>query len=379
MSRNRSIIGFVTGWIALLVVVLAGFAQVGSAAPSLQAEVRNCYRVALQETPRWISSVTWIVDSSRLLVVDPHRDALLSYDPQGRSTLLRPVQSSGTAKVLPAMVARTEEGFLLEKVDGHFLGLDGQLRAIRENVPLWKSAAASEHVGSLYQWTVAGDSLVGFGTLTRPDQSFNRGFLRAPLRLDGKAEMLKAFANEDFYLLSGYSYLASLGDEAYFVLMDKRPAIYRAAPGSGVERLKAFPDEYRIRPDFRTRMTGPKTAPDHYAEVKGFAMPAGLYAQDGLLYLLTRRPDGPGKTAWWLYQIDPQRDVILGRVQLPTSADHLTVVPGERNWFVFERGPVVANSSVLQRISQKISSMVVIQSSAIRSLAVSATCSDAGK
>src|SRR5882724_1294495 len=240
MSRNRSIIGFVTGWIALLVVVLAGFAQVGSAAPSLQAEVRNCYRVALQETPRWISSVTWIVDSSRLLVVDPHRDALLSYDPQGRSTLLRPVQSSGTAKVLPAMVARTEEGFLLEKVDGHFLGLDGQLRAIRENVPLWKSAAASEHVGSLYQWTVAGDSLVGFGTLTRPDQSFNRGFLRAPLRLDGKAEMLKAFANEDFYLLSGYSYLASLGDEAYFVLMDKRPAIYRAAPGSGVERLKAF-------------------------------------------------------------------------------------------------------------------------------------------
>jgi hypothetical protein len=313
------------------------------------------------------------------LVVDPHRDAFLSFDSQGRSTALPPVESRGPAKVLPAVVARTDEGFLLEKVDGHFLGLDSQLRTVRESVPEWKNATAREYVGSLYQWTVAGDRLVGFGTITQPDQRFERGFLRAPLRLDGKAEMLKPFANEDFYLLSGYSFLASLGDEAYFVVMDKRPAIYRAAPGSGVERLKAFPDEYRIRPDFHTHMTGPKTAPAHYAELESFAMPAGIYAQDGLLYLLTRRPDGPGKTAWWLYQIDPQRDVILGRVQLPTSADHLTVVPGEKSWFVFERGPVVANPSVPQRISQKISSLMVIQSSAIRSLAVSAICSDAGK
>jgi hypothetical protein len=374
--RNRSIVGITMGWTGLLVVALVGFATVGSAAPSLRAEARNCYRVPLLEPPRWISSAAWIEDSSRLLVVDPHRDALISYDFQGRST---PLQLSGTAKVLPATVARTAEGFLLEKVDGHFLGLDSQLRTVRESVPVWKNAKASEHVGSLYQWTVVGDQLVGFGAITRLDQRFELGFLRAPLRLDGKAEMLRPFANEDFYLLSGYSYLASLGDEAYFVLMDKRPAIYRAVPGSGVERLRAFPDEYRIRPDFHTRMTGPKTAPDHYAELKGFAMPAGLYAQDGLLYLLTRRPDGPGKTAWWLYQIDPQRDLILGRVQLPTSSDHLTVVPGERSWFVFERGPVVANSSVLQRISQTISSMVVIQSSAIRSLAVSATCSDVGK
>jgi hypothetical protein len=334
--------------------------------------------MALEESPRWISSAAWIEDSSRLLVVDPHRNALLSYDPQGHSTRLPALHLNG-AEVLPATVARTEDGFLLESVEGRFLGLDGQFRAVREHAPAWKSAAG-EHLGSLYQWTVADDKLVGFGTLTRPDRSFERGFIRVPVRLGGKAEMLKAFANEDFYLLSGYSFLASLGDEAYFVLMDKRPAIYRAVPGNQrVEKLNAFPDEYRIRPDFLTRMTGSKSAPAHYAELETFTTPAGLYAQDGLLYLLTRRPDGKAKTAWWLYQIDPKKDVILGRVQLPTSAAHLTVVPGEASWFVFERGPVVPNPSRVQKIAQEISSLVVIPSSAIRSLSMSGVCSGAGK
>jgi len=273
-------------------------------------------------------------------------------------------------------MARTDQGFLLELINGNFASLDRQLRASAENAPPdWKSASG-EHVGSLYQWTLAGDELIGVGTLTGPNPSlgFRLGLLRAPATLDGRVELLKKLNNEDFYLLSGYSYLASDRDEGYFLLMDKRPAIYRISAETGeIEKLRAFPDEYRIRPTFRTRMTGPKSAPAHYAELETFTMPAGLFAQDGLLYLLTRRPDGNSRTAWWLYQIDPGKDVILGRVQLPTAADHLTVVPGESSWCLIERGPV----GPMQQ--QRISSMVLIPTSAVRSLSISGACSLAGK
>jgi hypothetical protein len=368
---NHSVAG-IAGWTAGLVVALASLGPLSSTASS-RSESRGCSRVALQESPLWISDATSLGDvTSRLLVVDPYRNKLISYDPQGHATWLPDVQLGGS-KEFPASVAKTETGFLLEATDGHFVSLDDQFHALRQNAPAWKSAAG-ERVGSLYQWTIAGDKLFGLGTLTKPDRSFQRGFLRAPVGLDGKVELLRAFANEDFYLLSGYSYVASLGDEAYFVSMDKLPAIYRATPESrDVQKLKAFPDEYRIRPDFQTRMTGPKSAAAHYAELATFTMPAGLYAQDGRLYLLTRRPGGTAKTVWWLYQIDPEKDVILGRVQLPTTADHLTVVPGERNWLVFERGPVEA----IQQ--QKISSMLVIPSVAIHSLSLPETCSGTGK
>ena len=213
VSRNRRITGIVTGWKVLLVMALVGVVQLGRAT-SRGAELRHCYRVSLQEPPSWISSATWIEDSSRLLVVDPYRNEFISYGP-----------------------------------DGRFVGLDGQFRAVRENALVWKSAA-SKRVGSLYQWKVAGDELVAFGTLARPDLGFDRGL---------------------------------------------------SAHQAG-----------------RT---------------------AGIYAQDGMLYLLTRRPGGKAKTAWWLFQIVPKKDVSLGRGQL-TTVNHLTVMPGERSWYIFENGQV---------------------------------------
>jgi len=372
MTRNHRIVRIAESWAALLIMLVILVALVGGP-PTASAATRSCYRVSLDHPPHWISGAISVEDGSRLLLVDPYTNDLITYDLQGRSTRLPSPRLSGTTEFLPARVVKSGEGFLLDLVDGRLVSLDGQLRTLRESTPVWKSIEG-EHVGSLYQWTVAGDKLVGFGTLTKPDLSFIRGVLRAPAQSSGNVEILEKFASESFYLLSGYSFLASLGDEAYFVLMDKQPAIYRIVPGSQVpQRLKAFPDEYRSRPDFHTRMTGPKSAPAHYAELETFTMPAGLYAQDGMLYLLTRKPDGKAKTAWWLYQIDPQKDVILGRVQLPTAAHHLTVVPGETSWSFFERGPVEPFQQ------QKISSMVVIPSSAIRSLAVSVSCSSAGK
>ncbi|MFY9819777.1 MAG: hypothetical protein WAM82_00240 [Thermoanaerobaculia bacterium] len=357
----------VTVWTALLVVLLAG------AARPTPAEPLKCNRVTFQKPPLWISGAAGTDDGSGLLVVDPFRNQLVSYDSQGGSQTVSAPHLKSAKDFLPARIAKTAGGFLLETADGSLVGLDKQLRVTREST-LTQKSLTEEHVGSLYQWTLAGDKLVGFGTLTKTGQSYELGFLRAPLQPSGQVEMLKPFANGDFYLL-GYSYLATLGDDVYFVLMDKHPAIYRVSPGSAkVEKLKSFPAEYQILPDFQTPPPkGPKSAPARYAELETFTMPAGLYAQDGILYLLTRKPDGPAATAWWVYKIDPRKDVILGRMKLPTSANHLLIVPTAENWFAIERGRVE------EKQRQQIQSMVVLPSAAISSLSVPATCSSLKK
>jgi hypothetical protein len=367
MSRK---IRVAMGWTALLAMALGGLAWPGWAA---SGGPQSCKRVNFEVPPLWISGATGIDNGSELLVVDPIRNQLVSYDSQGGSQKVSAPRLKSATEFLPAKIASAEGGFLLEMADGSLVGLDKQLQVTRENT-LTQKSLAGEHVGSLYQWTVTGDKLVGFGTLTKTGQSYELGFLRAPLQPAGKVEMLKPFANGDFYLL-GYSYLATLGDDVYFVLMDKHPAIYRVTPGSTkVEKLKSFPDEYQVLPDFRSPPArGPKSAPARFAELETFSMPVGLYAQNGMLYLLTRQPAGMGATAWWLFKIDPRKDAILGRTKLPTTANHLTLVPTEGSWFAIERGRVE------EKQRQQIQSMVVLPSAAISSLSVPATCSSLKK
>lgn len=358
-----------TVWTALLVVALVGLWRPGWAAPGARATPgpSGCNRVTFQEPPLWLSGATWLENSSQLLIVDPYQNKLIAYDLQGKPTVLPAPRLSSSGEFMPAKITSTRDGFLLELVDGSLVSLDRKLGVVREDVLPRKSAMGGEHVGALYQWTVAGDQLVAFGTLTKPDGSFRLGLFRAPLRSAGGAEMLKPFQEGNFYLL-GY-YLANLGSDVYFVSMDKHPAIYRVSPGKRpLKKLASFPEKYRVRPDLKTPMTGPKSAPARYAELETLSMPAGLYAQDGMLYLLTRTPEGNGKTAWWLHKIDPEKDAILGQVKLPTTANHLTLVPAGKSWIAIERGPVEP------RQQQQIRSMVTIPSSAISSLSVSEAC-----
>src|SRR5437764_15418965 len=72
-----------------------------------------------------------------------------------------------------------------------------------------------------------------------------------------------------------------------------------------------------------------------------------------MLYLLALSPSET-QTIWWLYQIDPLRDKIIGRVLLPTAAQHITLVPTSAYWFIFEKG------SVQDPGRQKIGSLLAI-------------------
>jgi len=148
--------------------------------------------------------------------------------------------------------------------------------------------------------------------------------------------------------------------------MAKHPSLYRVIDGNAEKLKNALPPKYATRPDFKTPMTGKSNAPAHYEELETFSIPAGLYAQDGYLYLLTREPASEGKTIWWFYQIDPAgTGSVRGRVRLPTNANHLTVIPTpDQGWMFIERSKVEPSQK------QKIGPVVVISNAAIRSLSI---------
>jgi len=153
--------------------------------------------------------------------------------------------------------------------------------------------------------------------------------------------------------------------------MTEKPSIFKF-PRTGKQRiaqLKSFPEEYRRAPKLRTASTGSKSQEAPFKEIEGLTIPVGLYGQDGLLYLLTRKPRARGGATWLLHKIDPKSDRVLGQSQLPTTAKHLTVVNTGDNWYVFEKGSVQPDGS------QKIDSMLIIPNSVIKSLKVPEICS----
>jgi hypothetical protein len=69
-------------------------------------------------------------------------------------------------------------------------------------------------------------------------------------------------------------------------------------------------------------------------------MPVGLYGWEGFLFVLTREPAQGGGTRWMIHKIDPRKDAVVGSSQIPTRANHLTVVPGPKKWAFLEKGRV---------------------------------------
>jgi hypothetical protein len=171
--------------------------------------------------------------------------------------------------------------------------------------------------------------------------------------------------DDSSYYLLGNSYLAAEKGICYFLAMGKNPSLYRISTSGDnrPERLDVLPNEYRTRPEFKTRMTGKSSAALRFAELETFSVISGLYAQDGKLYLLARRPNGTAGTSWLLFKIDPNRRKIVGHIMLPTSADFLTVIISPDKWFMLERG------RLSEEQHQEIKSLLVIDKSSIASLA----------
>lgn len=328
----------------------------------------SCYRLDLQGPPTWISSgATWDKERQRFLVVDPVSDQVVAYNLQGERQTISQLDRG----LRPVKIARSSDGFVVEVANGSMLSFDRRFAMTggRNNAKLSPPDDAS-----LYQWVSDGSGgLVAFAAVGRGNAQ--HGFFR--VQKNSKLQLLLEAEDElqkNFYLL-GYPYIADLAGETFFVSMSARPALYRVRNGKA-EKLNDLPGKYGIRPQLRTSMTGAPSAVLRFAELETFSMPAGLYAaQDGFLYLLTREPAGEGKTKWLLHQIEAKTGNFLGWVRLPTSANHLTVIPTpDRGWLFIEKGKVVLTADKKHHANDKLGPLVVISNDAIRSLSPVTSC-----
>lgn len=340
-----------------------------AAAACLQGSVAfatssTCFSVPIKEKPRWISGAVLSENPTRLIVVDPVQNKLFAYSPSGKRE--SPPSPKLRQKFEPTTLSKVGANeFLLEQADGSLIRINKTLATEGPAFfPQSNKVSGDYEVGSFFQWQpVGGDkgTIVAYGSLIKGDR-IDQGFFRVSLRGKQAPEMLTPLKDKALYVL-GNPYIATIGDTAYYLAMEKQPAIYRAQSGRPAEKLDALPDSLRNRPDFKTPFTGPTTAEAHFAELETFTVASGLYAQNELLYVLGRRPEGNGRTAWFLYAIDPKQDKIVGPttgLRLPTTANHLTVVPSDKMWFVIERSRVGA------RQSQDIGPMLMIPNEAIK-------------
>jgi hypothetical protein len=98
-----------------------------------------------------------------------------------------------------------------------------------------------------------------------------------------------------------------------------------------------------------------------FAEIERSFMVSGIYGWEGRLYLLIRRPRrGVEASTWSLTRIDPETGATSGRIDLPTTAPHVTLIPGPESWAVLEKGRVQGFGQ------QDIPSLLLIPSSAFR-------------
>ncbi len=147
----------------------------------------------------------------------------------------------------------------------------------------------------------------------------------------------------NFYLRTP-SYLATIGDTGYVLLLDEQPALAEVRLGyNGMHKLESFPSGFRSRPSLENLPSlESRKATAVFKLLERTRMPTGIYGRGQYLYLLAKHAmTDDGDTAWWLIKLDPRNEGReISRRRLPTGAAHLAIVPGEGVWTAIEIGPV---------------------------------------
>ncbi|HSS79024.1 MAG TPA: hypothetical protein VLV54_20050 [Thermoanaerobaculia bacterium] len=201
----------------------------------------------------------------------------------------------------------------------------------------------------------AGAGLLGFAVLHRNEKPW-QGYVRLSLKPFELVELIEEVnhnAPEDkVFRLLGEAITSTAG--GHFALRYAQPTfILKLAPDK--RRLKCFPQEFERLPRLPD-LGGFAAAAALYKALENSTAATGLYGRGDLLYLLTRKPSPKG-TIWQIWQIDPQRDVVVRSLTLPTTANHVFLAPGSRDWAVIEKGAVKEGGK------QAIRSMLLIPSS----------------
>jgi hypothetical protein len=358
---------FLLASVLLLVVV---------AAPAAPAE-NACTRVALDPRPAWLSSLLWLpAPLDRILAVDPALNRLLLYGPDGKGSIVpEPPQQ------FPALVVRAGDRILLKLVGRDLVSLDA--KTLQDAKPLsalkeMRVPELGQPLHAIFQWSgVDKSALLAFGIVDGDNLrgGSQTGLFKVSLA-GNAASLLRLVPDWDYYVL-GYPYLTSVGTTGFFLEFAKAGdretvKLYEVSSSGALVLIPhGVPNDERsaYRADFSevkrvsAAMNGPAGAPALYSKLSKMKMITGIYgdASDGMLYELAREPVENDVPRWWLFRVSPANGgSVLGKVLLPTTAKHVSMVISPGNFYFFERGDAEPLGG------QQINTMVTVPSPALR-------------
>jgi hypothetical protein len=321
--------------------------------PSAKAATKaaaECRDVVLARKPGWTLSGGFTPDGSQLLIVDSLYSTILRYGGSSGESL-GPIEDpikSRIAGQLPITGKPRGADFILEVTDGLML-MDKNLNPVgTRKIQPNSTNSNGWSVTGLWEWQPVGKTDIvafvdiGHGPNPYDPKNAQTAFVRFPLQDPKQFKVLQMFdlsgTPNKGYFRSGYSYITSLGETAYYLSMNQGLSLYKQEKGKAPVNVSGLLPKDLDSP----RLPDWNYIHEYVDLMKGItekAMPVGLFGWQDSLYILYRSPQ-EGRTRWTLYNIDPSQKLPVSSVDLPISADHVTVVPGPKNWAFVEKGPV---------------------------------------
>jgi hypothetical protein len=290
--------------------------------------------------------------SGDLLVVDALSRQVFRYPLAGG--LGAEVEAWRQASVKPGRPGVIVSGggrYAIEADTAHLAYLDDRLAFAGELDVADATRGPRGEVATLYDWALTGEHLVAFSDIKLPGTASGKeewisGFVKIPLAAPGQFEILRRVGLDDSergYYLLGLRLLTTVGDEAYLLSMSSTPRLGRVTSNGGPELALSVPAALAgaTVPELEhPQGFGKEGVVDLFQRLEQASIPAGLYGWGGSLWLLGRAPAGDGGTRWSLTRVDPASGESGGTFVLPTTAPHVTVVPGDPYWAIIEKGRV---------------------------------------
>jgi hypothetical protein len=387
--RRRLLLGVVGGGLTLLVGAAAPYSSkevvAGEKRGGGDVPVSACKRSPLTRPPLWTGSGVW--NGEDLVLVDTVGRGLLPYSADGQARLEPPGPlSKALTKLYPMRIAAGGDGRLVIQADANrFLTLDRGYAAVG-NVSAHLTAAqdrSGSMIDKVFTWTLAGQDVVAFADVRPPGLRSNEwatGIVRFSAETEKSGFEFPSNMNRPIdadaisrkYHRLGYAYITSLGDTAFYILMDSGAYhLWRYEKGNIPEDLGdlaqlviSFQGLWRDPSDMPSYVT-PQDYVTFMETVEESSMPTGLYgwrdpaSGSEALYLLSRQSQN-GATRWLLTKLDPNSGRGMETVLIRSDANHLFAVPGPNQWAIVEKGPAVG----LQK--QEVKSIYTIPAERVR-------------
>lgn len=371
------------GWISsraviclLLVTACLGSLPAEAAGPSLEPSV--CYTSQLEWSLGWATSGAWVgtTEDRHLVIADASRASLIRFEPDGKVMnqirRYRDIQREVALGVLrrprtirPDPNDDPSDGIRNFWVNNRgdepaFLKLDREQNLHRRMLSVPADKGAERPIAGSYTWSPLDSGVVALVARKlpqlqkvpgeRPQYEFSFVYYDADgvqgefYTIKGKSDE-ERFASRLQYLL-GMQTVTTIGSRSYILLVHEDP-VRIIEVQAGVDGFRELDQVQKAGFGARPRVDWEEgsTLNRHYLayqRIEGSRTPIALHSWGDSLYLLVKEAAGapPARdTRWWVLQLSPATGEVLSRTELPTSAPHLTAVPGE-HWAFIEKGPV---------------------------------------